>query len=111
MDAQGWSFAGALDGMPRDQWAIDGTVVALHDGMFFVYSGWPLGTTNDESRQEIYIIEMESPTKCKGHPVKISTPDHPWEYSGQSGINEGPQVLKSPDGRWMGIVYSCAGSW
>jgi GH43 family beta-xylosidase len=27
------------------------------------------------------------------------------------GINEGPQWLSSPDGNFVGIVYSCAGSW
>lgn len=111
LDSSKWEFAGRLEGMPKDQWAIDGTVISIHGGLCFVYSGWPLGTHNDESKQEIYIIEMESPTQCQGRPVRISTPDNPWEYSGRSGINEGPQCLKSPDGRWMGIVYSCAGSW
>ncbi|KAF9732509.1 hypothetical protein PMIN02_010057 [Paraphaeosphaeria minitans] len=111
MDSSKWEFAGRLEGMPKDQWAIDGTVISLHGGLCFVYSGWPLGTGNDESKQEIYIIEMVSPTECQGHPVRISTPDNPWEYSGKSGINEGPQFLCSPDGRWAGIVYSCAGSW
>lgn len=111
LDANGWSFHGRLGGMPIDQWAIDGTVISLHGGLCFVYSGWPIGQTSDETKQEIYIIEMESPTNCTGHPVRISTPDHNWEFSGKSGINEGPQFLCSPDGRWLGIAYSCAGSW
>lgn len=97
--------------MPEDQWAIDGTVITLHNSLCFVYSGWPLGNTHDESRQEIYIIEMTSPTSVTGNPVRISTPDQPWEFSGKSGINEGPQWLASPYGNWAGIVYSCAGSW
>ena len=111
MDASRWEFAGRLEGLPQDQWAIDGTVVSLHGGLCFVYSGWPLGTRSNESKQEIYIVEMTSPTRCQGHPIRISTPENPWEYSGSSGINEGPQFLCSPDGRWAGIVYSCAGSW
>ncbi|KAF2247662.1 glycoside hydrolase family 43 protein, partial [Trematosphaeria pertusa] len=111
LDSSAWSFHGRLEGMPQDQWAIDGTVISLHGGLLFVYSGWPLATRSDESKQEIYIIEMASPTQCTGHPIRISTPDNPWEYSGKSGINEGPQFLCSPDGRWAGIVYSCAGSW
>ncbi|EOA86504.1 glycoside hydrolase family 43 protein [Exserohilum turcica Et28A] len=106
-----WNFFGRLHGLPEDQWAIDGTVIFLQGSMLFVYSGWPFGTNADESRQEIYIIEMVSPTECTGQPVRISTPDLPFEFSGNSGINEGPQFLCSPDGRWMGIVYSCAGSW
>ncbi|KAF2186642.1 glycoside hydrolase family 43 protein [Zopfia rhizophila CBS 207.26] len=106
-----WTFEGRLQGLPEDQWAIDGTVITLHGGLCFVYSGWPLGVTNDESKQEIFIIEMETPTMCIGQPIRISTPDNPWEYSGSSGINEGPQFLQSPDRRWIGLVYSCAGSW
>lgn len=106
-----WSFFGRLGGMPDDQWAIDGTVITLHGAQFFVYSGWPLGTTHNESRQELFILGMSSPTQCEGHPVRISTPDLQFEYSGLSGINEGPQFLCSPDGRWSGIAYSCAGSW
>ncbi|RYN43274.1 hypothetical protein AA0112_g733 [Alternaria arborescens] len=106
-----WNFFGRLGGLPEEQWAIDGTVVTLSGSMLFVYSGWPLGTHADESRQEIFIIEMVSPTECTGHPIRISTPDLQFEFSGSSGINEGPQFLCSPDGRWMGLVYSCAGSW
>jgi GH43 family beta-xylosidase len=106
-----WDFEGRLKGMPDEQWAIDGTVVSLHGSSFFVYSGWPLGTSANESRQEIYIIAMTSPTEVTGAPTRISTPDLQFEYSGTSGINEGPQFLCSPDGKWMGIVYSCAGSW
>lgn len=106
-----WTFHGRVAGLPDSQWAIDGTVITLHGTLYFVYSGWPLGTAANESRQEIYIAEMTSPTHCTGRPIRISTPDMQFEYSGFSGINEGPQFLCSPDGRWMGIVYSCAGSW
>ncbi|UPX11898.1 uncharacterized protein EKO05_0002482 [Ascochyta rabiei] len=106
-----WKFFGRVGGLPDDQWAIDGTVITLGGNMFFAYSGWPPGVHENESRQEIYIIQMTSPTQCTGHPIRISTPDLPFEFSGSSGINEGPQFLSSPDGRWMGLVYSCAGSW
>ncbi|KAF2006283.1 glycoside hydrolase family 43 protein [Amniculicola lignicola CBS 123094] len=113
LNPSSWTYHGPLSGMPPTQWAIDGTILTLHNTLYFVYSGWPLsnGTTHDESKQEIYITEMSSPTQCIGHPTRISTPDHQWEYSGNSGINEGPQVLTSPDGRWLGLAFSCAGSW
>ncbi|KAF2711842.1 glycoside hydrolase family 43 protein [Pleomassaria siparia CBS 279.74] len=112
LDANTWTYHGPLSGMP-DQWAIDGTVLHLHNAMYFVYSGWPLdrGAGQDESLQELFIISMQSPTAVQGAPVRISTPNHPWEFSGSSGINEGPQILCSPDNRWLGIAYSCAGSW
>lgn len=112
LDPEAWKFHGGLQGMPEHQWAIDGTVICLNGSMCFVYSGWPLDFNGaDESKQELFIIEMSSPTSCVGQPVRISTPDYQWEYSGKSGINEGPQFLASPDGRWCGIAYSCAGSW
>ncbi|KAF1916638.1 glycosyl hydrolase [Ampelomyces quisqualis] len=107
-----WDFCGRVGGLPDDQWAIDGTVLTLRSANYFVYSGWPLGTTHNETRQELFIAEMRSPTACTGAaPTRISTPDLQFEFSGLSGINEGPQFLASPDGRWLGIVYSCAGSW
>lgn len=111
MEKDKWAFTGRVNGLPHDQWAIDGTVLTLHGHLYFAYSGWPPGTTTNESRQEIYIVRMKSPTQCTGRPIRISTPDLQFEYSGTSGINEGPQFLCSPDGKWMGIVYSCAGSW
>lgn len=111
LDSKDWKFHGPVGNLPEDQWAIDGTVINLHDELFFVYSGWPLDEKKDESKQEIYIIKMNSPTSTIGRPIRISTPEYPFEYSGRSGINEGPQFLCSPDGRWKGIAYSCAGSW
>ena len=48
-------------------------------------------------------------------PAVISRPDREWEFTmglhGRHGVNEGPQFLRSPDGGWMGLVYSCGGSW
>ncbi|KAF2653480.1 glycoside hydrolase family 43 protein [Lophiostoma macrostomum CBS 122681] len=113
LDPSTWSFSGRLGGLPDTQWAIDGTVITLHNSLYFVYSGWPLDhpSTPDESKQELYIASMSSPTTCTSPPTRISTLDYAWEYSGSSGINEGPQFLSSPDGRWAGLVYSCAGSW
>ncbi|RYP18632.1 hypothetical protein DL767_009797 [Monosporascus sp. MG133] len=112
-----WESLGRVGGTPADQWAIDGTVFALDDSPYFVYSGWPLdhGATGSELVQELFIARMKSPTSVDGPPVSISRPDQEWEITrdanGAHGVNEGPQFLAAPDGSWKGLVYSCAGSW
>ncbi|KAF1814970.1 Arabinanase/levansucrase/invertase [Eremomyces bilateralis CBS 781.70] len=121
-----WEFLGPLPGLPPHQWSIDGTVFELDDQLYCVYSGWPLlagypgesiksmverGRSQDESIQELYIAHMASPELVDSFAVRISAPEHRWEFSGSSGINEGPQYLKASDGSWKGIVFSCAGSW
>ncbi|OCK74571.1 glycoside hydrolase family 43 protein [Lepidopterella palustris CBS 459.81] len=114
-----WQFLGRIAGLPEDQWAIDGTVVTLNGQLYFIYSGWPVpNPTGSDLVQELFIMAMASPTRAVGTPVRISTPERAWEFSGDHGINEGPQFLASPspplDGSnssWVGIVYSCAGSW
>ncbi|KAF2091643.1 glycoside hydrolase family 43 protein, partial [Saccharata proteae CBS 121410] len=109
-----WDFLGPLRGVPPHQWAIDGTVAHLNGQMYFIYSGWPLDGHGDNDKvQELFIVRMLNPEEADGSrpPTRISKPDHPWEKSGPSGINEGPQFLQSPDGSWQGIAYSCAGSW
>lgn len=94
-----------------DQWSIDATIIHLMGQMYCVYSGWPLKPQEGLNVQELYIIRMATPTECSGEAVRISTPDNNWEWSGTAGINEGPQWLAAPDGSWVGLAYSCAGSW
>lgn len=117
-----WEFLGPLRGLPngpaeKGQWAIDLTVVTLNNQDYVVYSGWPWNfdknwwVYRNDDTQQIWIARMADPMNIDSRPVMISTPDHPWERSGRSGINEGPQWLQSPDKKWTGIVYSCAGSW
>lgn len=138
-----WEFLGRIHGLPADQWAIDGTVFELHRQLYFVYSGWPLENVggpdaDDDHVQQLFIVRLEDPTLAATRPVLISTPELPWEFSGDRGINEGPQFLESPgplpppasmpwakggnngcsssdsedeEETWKGIVYSCAGSW
>lgn len=102
--------------MDQRQWAIDGTVFDIDGTLYFAYSGWPLDRAwddYDERTQQLFIMRMHDPVTAASPPVMISSPDEPWERSGDAGINEGPQWLASQDdGRtWRGIVYSCAGSW
>ncbi|KAK9777539.1 hypothetical protein SCAR479_05932 [Seiridium cardinale] len=114
--AQGqWEFLGRIHGMP-DQWAIDGTILELSGELYLVYSGWPLDDHgHSDLTQQLFILKLDDPTIVGSHPVMISAPEHPWEFTtddnGAHGINEGPQFLESPSGKWKGIVYSAAGSW
>lgn len=117
-----WDFLGPLKGMPlgpkeKGQWAIDLTVIHLNGQMYVVYSGWPWNydknwwVHKNDRWQQLWIAHLRDPETVDTTPVEISRPDRPWEWSGDHGINEGPQWLQSPDGSWTGIVYSCAGSW
>ncbi|KAI1378663.1 glycoside hydrolase family 43 protein [Hypoxylon crocopeplum] len=128
-----WEFLGRIHGMP-DQWAIDGTVFELNGGLYFVYSGWPLsGGSNSNSSdnpnpdeeeevvvsdlvQQLFIMKLDAPTSAASGAALISRPSHAWEITREGngtdhGINEGPQFLRSPDGAWAGLAFSCAGSW
>ncbi|KAI0474661.1 glycoside hydrolase family 43 protein [Xylaria cf. heliscus] len=74
-------------------------------------------TTADTSGlvQHLYIVRLDNPSTAGSRPVPVSLPQEPWEithdHNGAHAINEGPQWLSSPDGRWHGLVYSCGGSW
>ncbi|KAF4553850.1 putative glycosyl hydrolases family 43 protein 2 [Elsinoe fawcettii] len=107
-----WEFLGGIRGMPPNQWAIDGTIIELYHQLYFVYSGWPFDNhDNSEKTQEIFIIRLSDPLTADSPAICLCQPHEPWERSGDAGINEGPQFLAAQDGSWVGIVYSCAGSW
>ncbi|KAI1355463.1 glycoside hydrolase family 43 protein [Xylaria sp. FL0043] len=65
--------------------------------------------------QHLFLLRLSDPSTAGSRPIVISLPRQPWEitrdHRGTHAINEGPQWLSSPDGRWRGLVYSCAGSW
>ncbi|TRX88744.1 hypothetical protein FHL15_010314 [Xylaria flabelliformis] len=65
--------------------------------------------------QHLYIVRLDTPTTADSKPVPVGLPYQSWEIThdgdGAHAINEGPQWLSSPDGRWHGLVYSCGGSW
>ncbi|EON68313.1 hypothetical protein W97_07571 [Coniosporium apollinis CBS 100218] len=108
-----WENLGLIRGLPQQQWQIDGTVFSIDNRLFLVYSGWPFDNADlSDLVQELFIVPLSDPvTAAARQPVRISTPEHPWEWTADHGINEGPQWFESADGRWRGLVYSCAGSW
>ncbi len=90
-----------------NKWAIDGTVLQHGGKLYFLWSGWP-GDSNGV--QNIYIAQMSNPWTISSSRVLLSTPEYSWEKHGDPDVNEGPQVLKAPDGT-VHIVYSASGSW
>ncbi|KAI0810367.1 glycoside hydrolase family 43 protein [Xylaria sp. FL0064] len=120
-----WEFLGQIQNMP-DQWAIDGTVFELEDELYLAKDNDPCINTgiggNATARtdtsglvQHLFLLRLSDPSTAGSRPIVISLPRQPWEitrdHRGAHAINEGPQWLSSPDGRWRGLVYSCAGSW
>ncbi|KAI1147189.1 glycoside hydrolase family 43 protein [Nemania diffusa] len=65
--------------------------------------------------QHLFLMRLDHPSTAGSRPVAIGVPQQAWETThdaaGAHAINEGPQWLAAPDGRWRGLVYSCAGSW
>ncbi|KAF2235280.1 glycoside hydrolase family 43 protein [Viridothelium virens] len=110
-----WTDLGHIRGMLTEQWAIDGTFFALHGALYMVYAGSEFGADLDRFRESrLFIVRMrdgDPTTVASTPPVEISRPAHAWEWEGETGVNEGPQWLESPDGAWKGIVYSAGGSW
>ncbi|TID24997.1 glycoside hydrolase family protein [Venturia nashicola] len=107
-----FEMLGPVAGLPSTQWQIDGTIFPINDRLYFAYSGWPLEQRDaSEKTQELFIVEMSDATTAISQPVQICVPNESWERSGDSGVNEGPQFLSSPHGNWIGLAYSCAGSW
>lgn len=107
-----WQDLGHIGGMRTDQWAIDGTYFWADGGLYMAYSGSPIGIHPAQAKvQELFVVHMSSPTSADSAPSLISSPTESYEYSGDRGVNEGPQWLMSPDGGWRGLVISVSGTW
>lgn len=103
-----------------NNWAIDGSVFQNNGKWFMVWSGWQ-SRRKDVETQCIYIAEMLNPWTLSSERVLISKPELEWEtkYINKNGwtpkyaiyVNEGPQPLKSPKGKYIHIAYSASGCW
>ena len=90
---------------PReDYWAIDGTIFRHKKSLYLLWSGW---NNHREKRQKLYIAAMQNPWTVRGERHLISEAEHAWEKD-QKDLNEGPEVLKSPDGKRLFVVYSAS---
>lgn len=87
-----------------DEWAIDGTVLAMENGKrYLVWSGREY---RENHNQNLYIAPMKNPWTLEGERVCIAKPRYDWEKCGL-GVNEGPQVVQQ--GQHRHIIYSA--SW
>ncbi len=103
-----------------NNWAIDGSVFEHRGKLYMVWSGWQTRRIDTET-QCIYIAEMKNPWTLGSERVLISKPQLEWErhYINKEGwnpphkifVNEGPQPLKSPKGKYIHIAYSASGVW
>ena len=103
-DAEGFDYAAGMLS-PDDHWAIDGTVLNVGEGRYFIWSGWP---GENDGRQDLYICRMLDPMLCDERRVLISKPTLDWERIGSPKVNEGPQVLIR--GGFVHCIYSASHS-
>lgn len=104
----------------KNNWAIDGSVFSHRGKLYMVWSGWQARRVDTEV-QCIYIARMKNPWTLDSERVLISRPEMDWErnYVNEEGwtpsykifVNEGPQPLKSPRGKYIHIAYSASGVW
>jgi GH43 family beta-xylosidase len=92
----------------HDTWSIDLTVFEHAGGRYAVWSGWD--GPDDGFPQNLYLAPMANPWTISGERVLISRPEYDWEMS-VAAVNEGPELLRSPDGGRLFIVYSADASW
>jgi GH43 family beta-xylosidase len=102
-----WVDKGRLSIPGDDAWAIDGTVLRYAGQHYFFWSG---RTSASDREQHLYVAKMTNPWTLEAGAVRLSSPDRTWERTGRAGVNEGPQVLRSPSGDVF-LVYSANGCW
>lgn len=104
----------------NNNWAIDASVFSHRNELYMIWSGWKTRRVDTET-QCIYIAKMKDPWTLGSERVLLSRPELDWERKYRNGdgsgprhtvyVNEGPQVLKSPGGKYVHIVYSASGCW
>ncbi len=115
-----FSFKERISTDKDNNWAIDASLFEYNEELYMVWSGWQTRRIDTET-QCIYIAKMQNPWTLASERVLISKPELEWErhYINESGwtpdykifVNEGPQPLKSPNGKYIHIAYSASGVW
>ncbi len=101
-----------IEGKTQNRWAIDCTFFEWKGRRYVIWSGWE----DDKDVQYLYIAEFATnPPRTISARVKIcDNADYLWERVeerlGTRGLNEGPEILTTPNGRVF-LSYSCGASW
>ena len=99
--------AGKIADPAHDVWAIDFTLLHHRGGLYGIWSSWEDARAG--SPQNLYIAPLRDPCTLASERQLISRPEHGWELTA-AAVNEGPEVLRNPDGRLF-VVYSADASW
>ena len=89
-----WQEKGIMQCADDDEFSfrsfsLDGTVLKNKEKYYFI---WAEKVGVGKQISNLYIAEMETPTKLKTVQVLLTTPDYEWERKGY-WVNEGPSVL------------------
>lgn len=91
-----WTECGQMRASDEDefsftQFSLDATTFEHKGRNYFI---WAEKVGSGKQISNLYIAEMESPTKLKTIQELISSPDYDWERKG-FWVNEGPSVIKN----------------
>jgi len=101
-----WTDKGRIFAAGADFWAIDGTVLEHNGNRYFLWSGRP---NQSVQNQNIYIAKMTNATTLEAPAVMLTRPELSWELNG-GPVNEAPQVIKNSNGKVF-MVFSASGCW
>ena len=82
-----------------------------HRGKWYAIWAQKFGTEEKPTPiSNLYIAELETPTKLKSVLVLLSTPDYDWERQGGFWVNEGPAIIKSGGKIYCSFSASATGA-
>lgn len=107
-----WTEGGMMQAAEGDPYSftdfsLDMTVFE-HRGKWYTVWAQKVGLVNGISN--LYIAELESPTKLKTVQVLLTTPDYDWERDGGFWVNEGPAILKHGGNLYCTFSASATGA-
>lgn len=84
-----WQFCDQIE-TGIDSFCLDATTFTHHGRLYYL---WAQKGPGIRGNSNLYIAEMDTPTRIKGKPVMLTKPELDWEIRG-FWVNEGPAVIK-----------------